>query len=294
MQIKVIGKGAWGQSIASLLEENHHTVVFLTRGEIKLEDQDLVVLALPTNAIRGALSVAKDVKNLTIINCSKGIERETHKLPFEIVKEVMHPTTNYFTLLGPSFAHELQEKMPTMINLGCSKKLFKEADLVKELFETSYLRIHIVTGVPALETAASMKNVYAIACGMADGIGFGMNTRTRVIVTAIGEFYELCRGLGYEIDTKAMSGIIGDFMLTGGSVSSRNFQFGKFLADHSVEESLKLVGATVEGYHAVSSLSYLADEAQVTLPLGTLVMDMVDNKNNLDLRAAFIRVAETM
>lgn len=294
MQIKIIGAGAWGNSIASLLKENQHTVVFLTEGKIVLNPGDVVVLALPTNAIREALSVATDIQNLTIINCSKGIEKATHKLPFEIVQEIMHPSTAYFALLGPSFASELQEKMPTMVNLGCFDTTMQEARAIKELFETPYLRIHIVKGIPSLELAAAMKNIYAIACGIAEGIGFGMNTRTRVIVTAIGEFYELCRGLGYEIDNKAMSGIIGDFMLTGGSITSRNFQFGTLLTKYPVEKALQLVGATVEGYHTAASFSYLVNKAEVTLPLGMLVVDIVEGKNQHDIKEAFLQVAKHM
>ena len=149
-------------------------------------------------------------------------------------------------------------------------------------------------GIPSLELAAAMKNVYAIACGIAEGIGFGMNTRTHVIVTAIGEFYELCRGLGYEIDTKAMSGIIGDFMLTGGSITSRNFQFGTLLTKYPVEKALQLVGATVEGYHTVTSLSYLVEKAQVTIPLGMLVVDIIEGNTSQDLKEAFLQVAKHM
>lgn len=277
MNVKVIGAGAWGQSIASVLQENNHTVLFLKRGEIYLEKGDIVVLALPTNAIREALSVAKDIQNLTIINCSKGIERKTHKLPWEIVKELLPATTMYFSLLGPSFAHELQEKMPTLINLGYENHK-KDADKIEQLFQTAYLRIHVVKGIASLELAAALKNIYAIACGLATGAGFGMNTRTKIIVSAIGEFYLLANALGYSIDEQSMSGIIGDFILTGNSIESRNFLFGKLLVAHPVEESLQKVHATVEGYYAVFSIAFLAEKAKVKLPLANVVFQMVQQK----------------
>ena len=292
MQVKIIGNGAWGKSIASVLEENSHTVVFLEKGKIRLEANDTVVLALPTNAIREALSVAKNVENLIIVNCSKGIERDTNKLPFEIVKEIMHPSTEYFALLGPSFANEVAEKMPTLVNVGFHGQAKENASAIQNLFQTSYLRIHLVRGVAALELAAALKNIYAIACGLAEGVGFGMNTRTKVIVTAIGEFYRLCRALGFDIDEKAMSGIIGDFILTGSSEESRNFQFGKLVVTNSIEESLKQINATVEGYHSARAIAYLSQKADVTLPLAELVATIVQSQEHDDIKKLFTNVAE--
>ena len=287
MTIKIIGKGAWGKCIAEPLAENGHTVVALGRGEIVLSESDIVVLAIPTNSIRDALKNIKEVKHLTIINCSKGIELNTHKLPFEIVQEALHPTTQYVTLLGPSFAHELQEKMPTLVNLGFTGQEAK-AKRIKQLFETDYLRIHLVSGVASLELAGAMKNIYAIACGIADGLGFGLNTRIKLIITAIEEYYRLCEGLHYSLDTRGVSGVIGDFMLTGSSELSRNFQFGKFLVQYPVEESLVRVGATVEGYTTVSSLAFLMEKANVRLPLAVFVMTIVKENKNSHMKQQFL------
>lgn len=287
MVIKIIGKGAWGNCIAEPLKENGHTVKLLGRGEIALSDADIVVLAIPTNAIREALQGAKTIKGLTIINCSKGIELTTHKLPFAITKEILHPTTRYFTLLGPSFAHELQEKMPTLVNLGFTGEE-KEAKQMKKLFETSYLRIHLVSGVASLELGGAMKNIYAIACGVADGLGFGVNTRIKLVITAIEEYYRLCEGLGYALDTRGVGGVIGDFMLTGSSTLSRNFQFGKSLVKYPVEEALQQVGATVEGYTTISSLTSLMNQAKVHLPLAFFVEKIVTSKKKEDIRQHFL------
>jgi len=287
MTIKIIRAGAWGKSIAQPLRDNGHTVVFLKRGMITLTNHDTVVLALPTNAIRDALSTSSSVRNLRIINCTKGIELTTQKLPHEIVRELLHPTTQYFALLGPSFASELREKMPTLINLGFAGKSNK-AQIVKKLFETTYLRIHTVQHIPSLELAGVMKNVYSIACGISDGLGFSMNTRTKLISTAIEEFYTFCNKLNYEIDERAIGGIIGDFMLTGNSDTSRNFQFGKLLVNFSVEKSLEKVAATVEGYAALKSLTALIKQAKVALPLAHLVMDIMTMKNKKQIKSAFL------
>jgi len=266
MIIKVIGKGAWGTSITQVLQDNGHNVVFLQRGFATVNDGDTVVLTLPTNAIRDALSSFSSVKRLQVVNCTKGIEITTAKLPYEIIKEILHPSTKYYSLLGPSFDSELQEKMPTLVNLGYTGSV-TQAQKIKALFETDYLRIHMVHHIPSLELAGAMKNICAVACGISDGLRFGMNTRTKVIITAIEEYYLLCKALNYSIDERAIGGIIGDFMLTGNSETSRNFQFGKLIINNSAEQAIKKVNATVEGYASLQAISEIVSKANVTLPL---------------------------
>lgn len=291
MVVKIIGKGAWGNSIAQPLRDNGHTVVFLGRGEVHLSDNDIVVLALPTNAIREALAEATIVKDLQIINCSKGVERSTHKLPYEIVHELLDSTTKYYALLGPSFAHELQEKMPTLVNLGFTGTA-DQVHVIEKLFETKYLRIHTVNHVASLELAGAMKNIYAIACGIADGIGFGMNTRIKLIITAIEEYYVLCKGLDFPLDERAIGGVIGDFMLTGSSNASRNFQFGRLLVHNPIEEALLKVGATVEGHASVYSLEHLVKKANVQAPLAEMVMGVVTGKKKEHIKEQFLAFAQ--
>lgn len=293
MIIKVIGKGAWGTSIAQPLEDNGHMVLFQGRGQINLAKGDTVVLALPTNAIRQALREVKTVRNLTIINCSKGIDYTTKKLPHQIIQEILHPTTKYFALLGPSFANELKEKMPTIVNLGYVGDR-EEAQKVKMLFQTRYLRIHTVLHIESLELAGALKNIYAIACGMAYGLGFGMNTRIRILITAIEEFYILCKGLGYPIDEHAIGGITGDFILTGSSRVSRNFQFGQLLVKYPASEALKLINATVEGYASLNPIADLITQAQVTLPLADFVRRIVASENSESVRKQFLTFIRTV
>lgn len=291
MVIKIIGKGAWGESIAEPLRDNGHEVVFQGRGEVSLADGDAVILSLPTNAIREALAHAKHYKKLRIINCTKGIEQKTHKLPYEIVRDLTHQTTEYYALLGPSFASELKEKMPTIVNLGFTGTPEK-AQAIARLFITDYLRVHTVNHVASLELGSAMKNIFAIACGIADGLGYGLNTRIKVIIEAMEEYYVLCSGLNYPIDERAIGGIIGDFLLTGSSTESRNFTFGKHLVDHSIAAALKKVGTTVEGHASIAAIAFLIQKAGVQLPLATLVMQIVIGKNKTPIREQFLAFAQ--
>jgi glycerol-3-phosphate dehydrogenase (NAD(P)+) len=293
MVIKIIGKGAWGRSIAQTLYDNGHTIHFLKKGQITLYNGDTVVLALPTNAIREALTHCQSVKYLRVINCTKGIEVKTHKLPFEIIRELLHPTTSYYSLLGPSYASELQEKMPTLINLGYRGNTAK-AQAVKKLFETNYLRIHIVHNIPSLELAGAMKNICAIACGISDGLRFGMNTRTKLIIAAIEEYYLLCEALEYPIDEHALGGIIGDFMLTGNSETSRNFQFGKLIVRMPVANALKKINATVEGYASLPAIFKIIKQAHARIPLTKLVGNVIAGKKSDTIEKQFLTFMQSV
>jgi glycerol-3-phosphate dehydrogenase (NAD(P)+) len=124
--------------------------------------------------------------------------------------------------------------------------------------------------VKALELSGALKNVYAIACGLAEGMGFGMNTRAKLIVLAIEEMQALFTVLGLSTNTDMLAGTIGDLFLTCSSANSRNFLFGKLLAEYSPTQVLEKIGATVEGYFTAASVSYFQEKG-AALPLAGFV-----------------------
>ncbi|MFI5265209.1 MAG: NAD(P)H-dependent glycerol-3-phosphate dehydrogenase, partial [Candidatus Levyibacteriota bacterium] len=250
-----------------LLKENSNEVLIWKDGEA-LEKNSTVIGAIPTQAIRVVLEPSRGVKNITYINCAKGIERKTHNLPYQIVTGILG-SPNYFTLIGPSFSEEVIQKMPTLVNLGYRNEA--SAQKVRELFQTDYFRVKITRGIRSLELAAAFKNIYAIACGVTDGLGYGMNTRVKIMCLAMDEFNKLRTKLDFKIDDSAIPATIGDLILTCSSEESRNFTFGKLLAKNSVEKSLSMVQGTVEGYHTVESVPYFEKETGVKLPLARFV-----------------------
>ncbi len=273
MKVKIIGNGAWGNALCNVLKENCSSVSIWNKSE-KIDDADIFVIALHTQAIRSVLTlIASQKKYITIVNASKGIEQTTHKLPFQIATELFMSGLDYFCLTGPSFANEVIRKMPTMVNLGYTQS--KNKEVVKNLFQTDYFEVRLVKGVMALEIASAFKNIYAILCGFADGIGFGTNTRVKLIILAIEEFYRMYKKLHLELDITLIPGTIGDLILTCNSTESRNFRFGKILTKNSAKESLHKIGNTVEGYYSVSSVPHFVNKHGVELPLALLGGEIV-------------------
>lgn len=285
MKIIVLGSGQWGKTLASLLSENKKDYEFWKPG-IDLPDNSILVNCLPANVIRDVLVThGKSLKNVIFINGSKGVEEKTHKLPFEIVTEILGKI-DYFTLIGPGFAKEIMAKMPTLVNIGYIKE--NNVDLIRSLFETDYFRVKMVEGVKALELSSAFKNVYAIACGIASGLGFESNTQTKVILIAIDEFYALAKALNIEVTEDMLPGTVGDLMLTCSSVNSRNFRFGKGLVSKNHMDVLKEIGETVEGYSTISSVEYFKKISGVNLKLANFVAKSV--VKDTDIKNEFLKL----
>lgn len=285
LPIIIVGDGKWGTAIGSLLRHNQKKFSFWKKGE-NLPDNSIIVMCIPTPAIREVLK--RSGGNLTravYVNGAKGVEKESHKLPHQIVTELLGPQIDYFSLIGPSFAGEVLDKVPTLVNIGYRSK--KNAPLVRDLFQTDYFRVRLTHDVEALELASAFKNVYAIACGMAAGLGYGVNTRTKLMLLAMEEFYGLSQKLSYPIDRSALPGTIGDLILTCSSEESRNFSFGKLLTRHDVRTSLEMVGETVEGYTTARTIASFEKATRVSLPLARFVHDNTQNDASSDLRKRF-------
>src|SRR5690606_4761037 len=137
----------------------------------------------------------QNLKNVIYVNGAKGVEKNSHKLPFEIATEIIGKNLDYYTLIGPSFASEIRDAQPTLVNLGYAKD--RNTNIVRNLFQTDYFRVKSTNSVKSLELASAFKNVYAIACGMTYGLGYETNTRVKLIVLAIEEFYALSKKMRY-------------------------------------------------------------------------------------------------
>jgi glycerol-3-phosphate dehydrogenase (NAD(P)+) len=275
MKIVILGNGAWGSSLFSVIAQKNKDVLYWDEKN-KIEEADVYVVCLPVQIMRSALKRAKFSKDkkYLIVNCSKGIEKKTNKLPHEIINEVVLGKFDYYTLIGPSFANEVKAKKPTMVNIGyagsCNRKL------LKELFVNEYFRIKITKGVKELELSSALKNVYAIACGICDGLGYECNTRALIISTAIAEMYKIIN-----LKKTGIIGAIGDLILTCSSNESRNFRFGQLIAKYKIKDALVKVGATVEGLGTVDSVKIF------NKPLLNFVATIVRNDNPKKVKDRF-------
>lgn len=280
--ICIIGNGSWGNALLSVVSQNTKSARIAKRGEVIREE--IVIIAVPTNSIR-ELAGMVSANNPIIINTAKGIEKGTHKLPQEIIHE-LYPSAHYFTLIGPGFADEVKHGMPTIVNLGFGEEqeLFHK---IQQVFETDTFRIRPVRAIRILELSAALKNIYAIGCGLADGLGYETNTRVQLIVLAIEEIQRLFKKLKLTAGVNSTAGTIGDLILTCNSSESRNFQFGRNLAKYSVEESLKQVKETVEGYFTLQSLEYLEKSSGASLPVAAFIQQIITNNDPQAIRKQF-------
>ncbi len=275
MNIRIVGNGAWGNAFYSVISKNTSNVQIFGRERLEIDKEDILVLAVPTESIRNVLgNILFKTKNPIVLNTSKGIEKNSHLLPHEIVGSILGVEVDYYSLIGPSFAKEVQDMMPTIVNLGYTKGLLNEE--IKRLLQTDYFRVRLALGVEALEISAAFKNIYAIACGLTQGLGYETNTRVKLMVLAIEELNRLFEGLKIKLNSDMVPGTIGDLILTCSNEKSRNFTFGKLLANTSVNEALDKINATVEGYNSIPSVKYFRDKSGTGLPLASFTNKIVE------------------
>lgn len=282
MKINILGHGVWGTALGRVLTTNGHEINFWNKKE-QIDPVDFVVIAIPAQAIRSVIkNYGRNLGKAVIINSAKGIEKGSQKLPSQIVKELLGTEIEYFTLIGPSFAQEVSCKMPTLVNLGGYNGKMQE---ICDIFETDYFRVRPTKSVEALELAGALKNVYAIACGIADGLGFKINTRAKLITIAYEEFRRLALRLNYKIDKDAKPGILGDLVLTCSSQESRNFSFGRNLVKYSVKDSIGKINSTIEGYNTAFSVLYFSEKSPMSL--AEFVLRIIEENNPRKVGSTF-------
>jgi glycerol-3-phosphate dehydrogenase (NAD(P)+) len=292
--ITIIGEGAWGKALSTLFKKNKQEFIFWDK-KTKIDPSNVVLLTLPTQAIRDVLETNKEnLRESVIINASKGIELKTYLLPFQITREVLGEKIKYFSLIGPSFASGLEKETPTMVNLGSfsEDKTFNES--IKAFFQTDYFRVTLSASVQALELSGALKNVYAISCGIADGLNFSANTKANLIALAYMEIEKLCQKLNYKLCVDALESVLGDLILTCSSQESRNFQFGKLLTQVSVVEALKEVNSTVEGCDSSFAIPQFCHKNNIELPLATYVHQTIKLDNPGEVSNRFNAFVKTL
>lgn len=285
MDIKILGAGVWGRALSGILKQNNPQVTLVDKNE-KITEADLLVLSVPTQSLRSALNQVEVKKKLIVVNTAKGIEKDTHLLPYQIITSILKTPLDYYSLIGPSFAGEVSLNMPTLVNLGFREKS-PANQKVRDIFQTNLFRVRLTAGFEILELSSAFKNIYAISCGIADGLGYGVNTRTKLIVLAIEEMSRLFSGLKYKVPPDSVAGTTGDLILTCSSPESRNYTFGTLLTKLKVKEALVEVNSTVEGYHSLASVPYFERKANSKLPLARFVKDVIDQDDPMLVHRTF-------
>lgn len=298
MNITILGAGAWGTALAVSLSGQHRVTLWgrdraqvaamaashrnqqylaeillpqqlrLTHQlEIALADAELVLIVVPVSALRATLQqVGKLSRPVPVIWACKGFEPETALLPHQVVAETLPPQFPYGVLSGPSFALEVARGLPTALTLASPDGEF--ARRIAHALHHSRLRIYSSTDVIGVEVGGAVKNVLAIAAGIADGMGFGHNARAALITRGLAEMTRLGLKLGGRAETLGGLSGAGDLILTCTGDLSRNRQVGMLLAQqHALPDILQQLGHVAEGVYTVREVHRLAQRIQVDMPI---------------------------
>lgn len=298
-KIGIIGAGSWGTALAWLLANNGNAVTiwsvieeeirllqeereqkdklpgvilqdgmeFTTDLEAAIRDKDTLVLAVPSPYTRSTASkmapfVAEGQK---IVNVAKGIEENTLMTLSEIIEEEI-PQAEVAVLSGPSHAEEVGKGIPTTIVVGAKNK--ETAEYLQNLFMSPVFRVYISSDVLGIEVGAALKNVVALAAGMADGLGYGDNTKAALITRGIAEIARLGISMGGRIETFYGLTGIGDLIVTCASMHSRNRRAGILIGKGaSMEEAMKEVKMVVEGVYSAKAGYALSRKYGVSMPI---------------------------
>ncbi len=298
-KVSVIGAGSWGMAIAKVLETNGHEVTvwshreeevrklqntgenesklpgvrlsehtqFTSDLEAAVKERDMLVLAVPSTAVRStACKMAPYVQSgVIVVNLAKGIEESTRLILTDIIKEEM-PGVNAAVLSGPSHAEEVGHGIPTTVVAGARDR--ETAEYIQNIFMNQVFRVYTSPDMLGIELGGALKNVIALAAGVADGLGCGDNTKAALITRGIAEMSRLGVAMGGRIETfNGLTGI-GDLIVTCASVHSRNRKAGYLIGQgKTMQEAMTEVKMVVEGVHSAKAAMILAEEYGVDMPI---------------------------
>lgn len=250
--------------------------------ETALKAADCIILAVPSQFLRVTARNCEQLlsSGIPVVICSKGIEADSGKLMTHIVADEM-PGRPQAVLSGPSFAKEVALDQPTAVTIATSCKsseeLLKPTNLAARIavsLTTNTFRPYVSDDPIGVEVGGAVKNVIAIACGMAAGVGLQCNTRAALITRGLAEINRLASALGGRSETVSGLAGIGDLALTCSDEQSRNFSFGKSLATKSANDSSttnKDNTPVVEGVWNTQSVTALARRLKVEMPICEMV-----------------------
>lgn len=297
-KIGVIGSGTWGTALAVLLTGNGHEVelwsavpaeveaLTATRrhpnlgdtpipekirvtGDLEqaMKDKELLVLSVPSVYVREtAHRMAPFLKEGQVItNVAKGIEDTTLKNLSEIIEEEL-PAARVTVLSGPSHAEEVSRGLPTTCVAGAHRR--QDAELVQNLFMSPVFRVYTSPDMLGIELGGALKNVIALAAGIADGLGCGDNTKAALITRGIAEITRLGTAMGGSPETFSGLTGIGDLIVTCVSMHSRNRRAGILIGKgYTMDEAMKEVKMVVEGVYSARAARALSKKYQVSMPI---------------------------
>ena len=305
-KIAVIGGGAWGTALAQVaatggretllwaLEDDvvtainriHENPVYLkgirlepairaTSNFSDLAEADAWLVVTPAQHMRAVLG-RSPCPNMPLVLCSKGIEEKSGKLLHDVAHEVC-PTSPVAVLSGPTFAHEVATGLPTAVTLACEDMELGRA--IRHRINLPAFRTYCTDDVAGAEVGGAVKNVLAIACGVAEGRGLGQNARAALIARGFAEMIRFGVAMGGRRETLAGLSGLGDLVLTCSSTSSRNFSLGVAIGQgKNVHDLMKDRRTVAEGAHTAPVLHRIAVERGIDMPIVSALLDLLEGR----------------
>lgn len=310
MEISIVGAGTWASAISNVLAEKYDVVLYgRDTNQVKSINQNhinkkyfpdkklssniratsdlkslfankYIVNAIPTQSIRSVYETIdkKLLKDKVLINLSKGLELDS-KYRISEIYESIFGKISYVVLSGPSHAEEVIDKMPT--TLVCASDDIALAKRVQEIFSRQYLRVYTSSDVIGVELGGSIKNILALGIGMADGLGYGDNSKAAMITRGIHEMERFADKFG--ADPKTINGLagIGDLIVTATSKHSRNNRAGKLIGQgFDLEEVNKEIKMVVEGIPTTRAVYDLSVENNIEMPITSELFKVLFNNKS--------------
>ncbi len=238
--------------------------------ELAQIDAEILLIAIPMQRTRGFLEEHRDwLKDRTLVACSKGVDLELMIGPVGVIGAVL-PETDAALLTGPSFAQDIARGLPTALTLACAEP--ELGRVLQERLSTQALRLYRNEDVIGAELGGALKNVIAIAAGVAIGASLGESARAALMARGYAEMQRLALSLGAQPETLAGLSGLGDLILTCGSEKSRNFRYGLALGRGESFDG----ATTVEGAATARAVARLAQSREIDMPITRMVAALIE------------------
>ena len=313
MKIGILGAGAYGMAMASVFDNNGHKIkiwsnseeevnllltnhksnkidyiipddfVITTDMKLVVMDADIIVIAVPSEFVRNVcIELNKYFKEEQIICiASKGIENNSCLFMDDVVSQNINGN-NIAIISGGTFAEDMVKEVPVGLTLATKSKL--AGDMMLKAMENDYVKIQITDDIIGTEICGSIKNVFAIAAGMLEGMKYPESTKSLFMTEVIKDIKFLIKSLGGKEETILSFAGIGDILLTCSSSKSRNYTLGKMIGEERERQEIKkyIDSSTIEGLYTLNSIKKLLNDKEIEMPIIDLISDIIIGKKDLE------------
>jgi glycerol-3-phosphate dehydrogenase (NAD(P)+) len=310
-RIAILGAGSWGTAVAIHLARLHHQVHLWGRDAAQMQQMQIernnkrylssivfpdnlvavadfsqavtgiseVIIAVPSHAFRETVIKLKPYLSSihTLLWLTKGLDPTTHQLLHQVAQEILSENIVIGILSGPTFAKEVALQLPTAMTLASNRPDMR--DVLVQLFHSPTFRVYFSQDIIGVQLGGAVKNVLAIAVGIADGLQCGANAQAALMTRGLAEMMRLGQAFGAHAETLMGLSGLGDLILTCTNNQSRNRRFGLAIGKGTArEQAEKEIGQVVEGISAAAEVYHVAQQHQVEMPITTQIYQVLYHK----------------